>query len=116
MDETVSIKGLWEGHFEYFSSPDTGSHPFKAKIFDKDGEISGLVIEEHSLSFEQVRSQISGKREGRSVTFTKQYLEADEMHKAIIEYAGEVSQDGSQITGTWKLPHDGGPFTMTREI
>ncbi|APE26941.1 hypothetical protein [Aurantiacibacter gangjinensis] len=115
MSDQSSIKGLWTGSFQYFSSPDAGDHPFKAKIFERDGVLSGMVIEEHEMALQSVRAEIKGSREGRRITFTKTYLESSEIYKSAVEYAGEIAADGDTITGTWKLPHDGGPFTMTRD-
>ncbi|WP_271077220.1 hypothetical protein [Aurantiacibacter sp. MUD61] len=113
MPETAEIRGLWNGSFQYSSSADVGDFPFRAKIVEKDGEVSGLIIED-SLSGGTVKAEIKGRLDGRAITFTKTYLTDKEHYTASVEYAGQVSADGNAMSGTWKLPHDGGTFRMTR--
>lgn len=111
MSEEVSVRGLWDGAFQYSSSADIGDHPFKAKLVEKDGEISGLVVEE-ALSGGQVKAEIHGTLDGRTIMFRKTYLTQSTDYRSAVEYEGSVSADGKIISGTWKLPHDGGTFRM----
>lgn len=115
MSEDLTIKGMWEGAYQYSSSSDVGDFPFKARFTESDGKISGLVVEEDlNQGKGTIRAETEGTINGRAIQFTKRYIQADETYGRPVEYAGELSADGSRITGTWRLPDDGGTFTMTR--
>ncbi|MBH5323223.1 hypothetical protein [Aurantiacibacter sediminis] len=113
MSERAEIRGLWNGSFQYSSSADVGDFPFKAKIVEKDGDVSGLIIED-SLSGGTVKAEIKGRLDGRAISFTKTYLTEKDHYAHAVQYEGQISADGTAISGTWRLPHDGGTFSMIR--
>lgn len=115
MADAIDIRGLWEGAFQYTSSADAGDFPFKAKFIQKDGAISGLIMEDNVAHGGMVKAEIEGTLSGQSLRFTKSYLHASDQYKNAVEYEGTVNADGSEISGTWKLPHDGGTFAMSRK-
>lgn len=114
MQEANDVKGMWEGSFQYSSSLDVGEFHFKARLTSKDGAVSGIIIEDHMTASGDVKSKVEGVVEGNALRFTKQYLEASHEYKSAVEYEGELSASGNVISGTWKLPHDSGTFTMKR--
>ena len=115
MPDPIDIRGLWEGAFQYTSSADAGDFPFKAKIIQKDGAISGLIMEDNVAHGGTVKAEIEGTLSGQTVRFTKTYLHASEQYRNAVEYSGMINAEGSEISGIWKLPHDGGTFVMARK-
>ncbi|MDE1466149.1 hypothetical protein [Aurantiacibacter sp. D1-12] len=115
MTDAVSVKGMWEGAYQYSSSSDVGDFPFKARLTENDGKVSGLVVEEDlNQGTGTIRAQIEGTIEGRVIRFTKTYIEASNTYARPVEYDCEVNTEGDRITGTWRLPDDGGTFSMRR--
>ena len=115
MTERISIKGMWEGAYQYSSSSDVGDFPFKLRLTESDGKVTGLVVEEDlNQGRGTIRAEIEGTLQGRALQFTKRYVDAGETYGRPVEYRGEVGTGGDRITGTWQLPDDGGTFTMQR--
>jgi len=116
MTDTLDINGMWEGSFEYSSSLDVGEFRFKARLKNSDGTISGIILEDHLSGSGQVKSTVEGECDGKAIRFTKQYLESSSEYKSQVEYEGQLSASGDVISGTWKLPHDSGTFSMTKAV
>ncbi|WP_379552049.1 hypothetical protein ACRAQ7_07920 [Erythrobacter sp. W53] len=116
MTESPDINGTWEGSFEYSSSLDVGEFPFKARLKNSDGTISGIILEDHVSGSGQVKSTVEGQCNGREMRFTKQYLDSSEEYKTLVQYEGEISASGDVISGKWILPHDSGTFSMAKVV
>ena len=114
-DGQQNISGLWMGSFSYPSNlgPTT---PFLARIEDRDGRLSGDILEPNTIgaSSEQLQSFLSGTRAGGSVDFIKSYDGASDAAHAV-DYVGRLSGDGMSIIGVWSLADLDGPFEMYRE-
>jgi hypothetical protein len=113
--EALNISGLWMGSFAY-----PGGHgpttPFLARIEDRDGTLSGTIIEPNYMgrSSDSLEAILSGSRHGSAVDFTKAYDGASDAAHAV-DYVGRLSGDGNSITGVWSLADADGPFEMYRE-
>ena len=114
MTNSIDLKGMWEGSFNYTSSLDAGETQFKARMSDKDGEISGLVIEAHVNENGEARAEIKGRHDGAAITFTKTYVNQGSEYAAPVEYEGAIEPSGNLISGTWTLPQYSGGFSMRR--
>lgn len=115
MGDTHNISGLWMGSFSYPGGrgPTT---PFLAKIEDRDGALSGEMVEPNLMgpSSDSLEAILSGSRHGSAVDFTKAYDGASDAAHAV-DYVGHLSGDGNAITGVWSLADTDGSFEMYRE-
>jgi hypothetical protein len=115
MPANLNIGGLWLGSFAYpgGAGPTT---PFLAKIEDRDGALSGTIVEPNhiGLSSDSLEALLSGSRQGSSVDFTKVYDGASDAAHAV-DYVGRLSADGNTISGVWSLADVDGSFEMHRE-
>jgi hypothetical protein len=113
--KAVNIGGLWMGSYSYPAShgPTT---PFLARIEDRDGALSGTIIEPNYMgpSSDSLEAILSGSRHGSAVDFTKAYDGASDAAHAV-DYVGRLSADGNSITGVWSLEDADGSFEMYRE-
>lgn len=55
---------------------------------------------------------ISGHRSGRSVDFTKIYIDPPQGYENPVDYVGQMSRDGMTVTGMWSLAEMNGTFEM----
>ena len=62
-----------------------------------------------------IEAEISGVRTARSVDFTKVYLDAPRGYENPVDYVGQISSDGLEVTGVWSLLDMNGTFEMQRE-
>ena len=113
MGGEANISGLWMGSYSY---PWGGSVPFLARIEDRDGALSGTIIEPNTMgvSSDSLEAILSGSRHGSAVDFTKAYDGASDAAHAV-DYVGRLSGDGNSITGVWSLADADGSFEMHRE-
>jgi hypothetical protein len=90
--------------------------PFLARIEDRDGALSGDIMEPNTIggSSEQLQSFLSGSRQGSAIDFTKVYDGSSDAAHAV-DYVGRLSGDDMMITGVWSLADLDGPFEMYRE-
>jgi hypothetical protein len=114
MAGAANISGLWMGSYSYPWG--SASVPFLARIEDRDGALSGTIIEPNTMgmSSESLEAILSGSRHGSAVDFTKAYDGASDAAHAV-DYVGRLSGDGNSITGVWSLADADGPFEMYRE-
>jgi len=108
------LKGLWSGYYRYSSSSDVGDTPFKARLSVSDGKLTGMIVENHHTTGRAMKSEIEGDAVDRTLRFTKRYVDGGSEYGRPVEYVGELSADGSNISGTWTLPDDAGTFSMDR--
>lgn len=115
MSDLVDIKGMWEGSYSYSSTVELGATDFKARLSVNDaGDVTGLVIEEDVRGMGQIKAELSGTIEGRTIRLTKRYVDGGEEYNRLVEYEGTIAVDGQLIEGLWKLPDDSGTFSMRR--
>lgn len=111
----ASLTGIWQGLYSYSDGREDA--PFVATLMELGGAISGTTHEpcptgESScgLAF----AEISGRRQGRTVTFAKTYDGTGGLSHTVL-YEGALSSDGTEIEGVWKMPGDRtGRFMMIR--
>ena len=114
--DSLDLTGSWDGLYRYpaGTGPDT---PFLCRIVEKAGTFDGSIIEPDTLGdyVEAVSAVISGHRSGRSIDFTKCYCGARVDYENPVDYVGQLSEDGTSITGVWSLQDWNGSFEMYRE-
>lgn len=116
MSDTVNISGNWHGNYRYSASPDAGDFRFQARFSQKEGVLTGVIMEENPLHIGRAQADIKGSVNGQTVHFIKTYRNCGETYRFAIDYRGHVSDDATRISGTWELPHDSGTFDMTRKV
>lgn len=116
MSDVMSVKGNWVGTYRYSSSPDAGDFHFKARITQKGDVLTGVILEENLHGRGRTQADIAGKVDGRSMQFSKDYRKTGEEYRFTVDYSGDISRDGMRVSGTWKLPHDSGTFSMVRVL
>lgn len=118
---SLSLSGAWTGVYDY---DDASQDPvsFNADLMDIGGVLWGETSEPNSFSpiaAKHLIASISGLRTGREVTFSKEYQASVVGGEEVVFYAGQISEDGQRVKGTWRIrfPFDiGGPFVMDRII
>jgi hypothetical protein len=113
--DPLDMTGLWHGAYVYpaFAGPTT---PFVANIVDRDGIISGTIIEPNLVGFlsEELEATIAGSRSGRAVDFIKTYDGKSDANNSV-DYVGQVSAEGDLVTGVWSYESWDGTFEMRRD-
>ncbi len=115
--DRFDMTGLWHGTYVYpsFQGPTT---PFVANLADEGGRLSGSTMEPNIHGFlgepEELEATIVGNRQGRSVDFIKTYV--GEVVTDSIDYVGQLSEDGSTVTGVWSNNDMDGTFEMHRDL
>jgi hypothetical protein len=61
-----------------------------------------------------IGAMVSGHRSGRSVDFTKIYIDPPQGYENPVDYVGQMSRDGMTVTGMWSLAEMTGTFEMQR--
>ncbi|HEY0085492.1 MAG TPA: hypothetical protein VGB65_06240 [Allosphingosinicella sp.] len=102
MSESLNLSGLWMGSYAYAFG---GAVPFLAKIEDRDGALSGTIIEPNTMgeSSDSLEAILQGSRHGRAVDFTKAYDGASDAAHAV-DYVGRLSgtAPASPACGAWR--------------
>lgn len=109
-----NVSGLWMGSYSY--PWPQASVPFLARIEDRDGALTGTIIEPNTigLSSDSLEAILSGSRHGSAVDFTKAYDGASDAAHAV-DYVGRLSAGRNRIAGVWSLEDVDGAFEMYRE-
>jgi len=79
--------------------------------------VSGEITEENTFDFMEgtiLSASIAGHLAGTSIYFIKTYANSGQA-KHVVYYNGLVSDDGTQITGSWEVFAWGGTFEMRRD-
>lgn len=115
MGANENLSGEWHGTYRYprGGGPDT---PFLAVIDDRNGQLSGTIIEPNEFRPETARATLAGRRFGTSVDFTKTYQGAGPEYATPVDYVGSTSADGCRIAGVWSLLEWDGTFEMFRDV
>lgn len=111
----ASLTGIWQGIYSYADGREDA--PFVATLLDLGGAISGTTHEPCPLGASSsglAFAEISGRREGAGVIFSKTYDGASGLDHTVL-YEGSLSSDGVEIEGTWTIPGGSvGRFMMIR--
>lgn len=112
----LDLTGDWTGEYAYPGGSGTTT-PFAARIEEHNGVIRGHIVEPNLIGPTQgeLNAIVHGHRDGISVDFTKTYDGASDAAHSV-DYAGRLSDDGSQVTGVWSLAHLDGSFEMYRDL
>jgi hypothetical protein len=108
----ANLTGTWHGQYTYPSYLPPVF--FVATLLEATGRIEGSTREPRPVIGETLCAAIAGHRSGNAVTFVKTYQRAPRGYD-VINYAGTLSADGTEIEGRWRIPGDGsGKFLMIR--
>ena len=114
MDEPHDVSGVWYGRY-FASSAEVEENSFIAHLDEQGGEVSGTITEPDTTGTEEVRRAfVDGSRAGTALSFVKQYDPAGALAHSV-NYAGTLSEDGSEVTGEWRFSGYHGSFVMNRE-
>lgn len=118
MGASAALTGFWTGVYFYPSAGPAANDdmlppvPFTATLSEAAGLLAGQIREPGSvgLGAGERTASVAGTRSGDAVRFDKTYVGAH-----TVAYAGVLSSDGREITGTWTIPGDwSGEFRMQR--
>jgi hypothetical protein len=111
----LNLTGTWHGLYSYPSNKKPVS--FIAMVSELDGMFDGTTEETGSAgdaTGQRLTASVQGRRTGRSLTMLKIYHGAHALYDSV-QYAGELNEDGSEISGTWRVPESwSGTFLMIR--
>ena len=113
--DKLNLTGSWTGVFSYPRA--LPPNAFEAELRDHIGLLTGETFERANNPRDRcqpLHAMIEGQRHGHEVSFVKHY---DAFRRATtpVHYAGRLSADGSEISGTWTIPgHWSGSFLMIR--
>lgn len=104
LETTTNLTGVWDGRYAY----PQGLEPvaFQAVLLELGQGFTGTIWETCDAGPAKGRrldATVEGRREGRRVEFVKQYDGSGGRSHAI-GYAGQLSDDGTEITGLWTIP------------
>jgi len=109
-----NIAGTWRGHYQVPRLPEHDS-TFSAFISENDGHIEGAIEDDCQLG----QATFTGTFSFPTVRFTKVYINQGRIDEVVkrgnemvvisavygppIEYVGTMSDDGKEMSGTWKI-------------
>lgn len=111
MSDRRDLTGVWYGSYRY----DAGSGNGFIAVFEEAGGFTGTITEpDPHGGAGLLRATVSGQRDGTMVRFVKQYDGSGGWSHAV-HYSGRVDDEGTVISGTWRVDWLRGTFTMERE-
>lgn len=114
MDGPQDVSGVWYGRY-FAGSAEVEQNSFIAHLEEAGGEVSGTITEPDTTGLEEVRRAfVDGSRTGAVLSFLKQYDPAGSLAHSV-NYAGTLSDDGTEVTGEWRFSGYHGSFVMNRE-
>ena len=114
MAGSQDLTGRWTGVYLYESGLGEPVN-FLCDLEDEAGALTGEISERVSLfeADEQLSAFVLGQRSGSNVSFAKTYDGAGSFaHR--VDYAGQVNETGTIISGYWDIEGEGGTFSMRR--
>lgn len=108
-----SVTGVWYGRWASDTAWVTPNR-FIALLDEVAGRISGTVSEPDLQGGMPLHAMLRGARSGGAIHWVKQYDGAGRLAHAV-HYAGNVREDATRITGTWRFSTYSGTFEMERE-
>jgi hypothetical protein len=108
----LDVSGVWNGVYSYaVASIAATPVAFVASLAESDSGIVGVTVE--TMRGGPAPATLCGRRAGRAVAFVKRYDRRP--HCREIHYEGELSGDGTEIRGRWRIvPFPSGTFLMIR--
>lgn len=115
----TDISGLWHGWYGY----GTGgfSVPFTAWLQQSENAVTGSTLEPNTFAHggqTELSAEIEGDIWIGELSFRKIYLPSPGVHDSPIFYIGFISDDGSEISGDWRIDDprgsSSGPFQLSR--
>lgn len=108
-----TIGGGWLGTYAYDSTGDSQAPVrFEATwtVQGDGGRFLGPVLDDGPLG----EATTDGMQTGRQVAFTKVYVERSSSYTHPVAYEGTLSEDGTQVAGTWRLADLSGTWDARR--
>lgn len=109
---TPNIAEKWHGFYFYANKK---SVPFDMQIQVANGIVVGQTSEKivsSNGSVNEKHAKISGNVQGKIISFIKTY-DGNGGWSHSVEYRGDISADGTEMTGTWRLGIGRGSFTAS---
>lgn len=115
MDEPQDVSGVWYGRY-FAGLSEVEENSFIAHFEETSGDVSGTITEPDTTGEADVRRAfVDGNRSGAQLRFVKQYDPAGALAHCV-NYAGTISDDGTEVTGEWRFSGYHGSFVMNREM
>lgn len=110
----IDLTGRWTGSFS-FADNDGPTTSFTIQLRDDGGVVAGTCVEPNSIGSGDLESGVEGDHNGSKIEFVKSYVPGTfRVFGRPVNYFGDISGDGSTITGVWSLSDTHGTFTMAR--
>jgi hypothetical protein len=109
MPDKRDLSGVWYGR--YVSNVDAQDNGFIALLEEAGGVFSGTISERDGRGGVRCAT-VAGRRSGGRIQFVKQYQ--GRWNHAVF-YEGNVDEQGTEATGSWKIEQAHGGFSMQRE-
>ena len=113
--DRLSLTGVWNGLYSYPRALKPVS--FTAILIETGTSFSGTTHEKDNSGGTvgaMLYATLSGQRQGFAVSFLKSY-DGTEGWTHSVEYEGQLSGDGTEIEGRWRVPGVwSGKFLMVR--
>lgn len=113
MNDRRDLTGVWYGRYTA-EHPDVAPNSFIATLYEGGGQVSGTTSEPDPWNGDVRRADVSGRRGGAAVRFTKQYDGSGGLSHAVF-YAGRINESGTEVIGSWMFEQYRGSFAMQRE-
>jgi len=98
--------GTWRGSY----SQDGQVTSFSAELSFSDGSVGGRIIENNPV-MGSLSSSVSGSYTDKTIRFTKSYDGTHGVNHSV-SYSGQLSAQGTSITGSWSFAGMSGSFEM----
>jgi len=111
---TENLTGIWQGLYSYPALLEPVG--FTSTILESGSWITGTIHEtaqDETGVWVDVLASIEGRREVDLIQFVKAY-DGKNGWSHQVNYAGQLSRDGTEIEGRWYLPEWTGKFLMIR--
>jgi hypothetical protein len=117
--EASNLSGVWHGQYSY-DEPGREAVAFVATLRELGGVLSGSTEETVEIdgAAATLKAALQGKRDGSAVTLLKLYegIQTSTPGRLydFVHYAGEVTPEGDEIEGDWRVRGSSGRFLMLR--
>src|SRR4051812_23750379 len=99
MSDKRDMTGVWYGRYDALHWDEENG--FIAVLEEMGGAVSGVITERDTTGQADVRrALVAGQREGAMVRWVKQY-DGTGGHVHAINYAGQINDEGIEVSGGW---------------
>jgi hypothetical protein len=109
MSDPRDVSGVWYGR--YVSTSGRQNNGFIAVLEEAGGVFSGSISEPDEGGGIR-NATVAGRRSGGRIQFVKQYH--GRWNHGVF-YEGSIDDQGTEASGSWKIEHVHGGFSMQRE-